>query len=141
MKDFDVVFHPVSNVFVPNVRPVWQEAFRVLRPGGRLLAGFMNPACFIFDYEIFEKTGERHVRYPVPFADARDLPPEELADIRERREPVTFGHTLADQIGGQLEAGLQIVGFDECERGELEQQGPLEGYLATYIATCAVKPG
>lgn len=140
-ESFDVVFHPVSNVFVPNVRPVWQEAFRVLRPGGRLLAGFMNPACFIFDYELFEKTGERRVRYPVPFADARDLPPEELADIRERRQPVTFGHTLADQIGGQLEAGFQLVGFDEGERGELEQQGPLEGYLATYIATCAVKPG
>ena len=34
---------PVSNVFVPDVRPVWREAFRVLRPGGSLLSGFMNP--------------------------------------------------------------------------------------------------
>ena len=34
-ESFDVVFHPVSNVFAPRVRPVWQEAFRVLRPGGR----------------------------------------------------------------------------------------------------------
>src|SRR5918999_1564628 len=36
-ESFDVVFHPVSNLFVPQVRPVWEEAFRVLRHGGVLL--------------------------------------------------------------------------------------------------------
>ena len=41
---FDLVFHPVSNLFCPEVRPVWREAYRVLRQGGILLAGFMNPA-------------------------------------------------------------------------------------------------
>lgn len=30
---FDVVFHPISNLYVPDVRPVWRECFRVLRPG------------------------------------------------------------------------------------------------------------
>src|SRR5262245_14008559 len=30
---FGLVFHPVSNCFVPEVRPVWKEAFRVLRRG------------------------------------------------------------------------------------------------------------
>src|SRR4051794_6405376 len=30
---FDLIIHPVSNVFVPDVKPVWREAFRVLRPG------------------------------------------------------------------------------------------------------------
>src|SRR5215210_3045303 len=35
---FDLVFHPFSNLFVPKVRPVWAEAFRVLRRGGILLA-------------------------------------------------------------------------------------------------------
>jgi SAM-dependent methyltransferase len=29
---FDVVFHPVSNVFCPDLAPDWREAFRVLRP-------------------------------------------------------------------------------------------------------------
>ena len=38
----------MSNVFCPNLAPVWQESFRVLRPGGVLLAGFMNPDIFIF---------------------------------------------------------------------------------------------
>src|SRR5512137_332335 len=41
---FDLVFHPVSNVFCPDIRPVWREAFRVLRAGRILLAGFGNPA-------------------------------------------------------------------------------------------------
>ena len=139
-ESFDVVFHPVSNVFVPRVRPVWQEAFRVLRPGGRLLAGFMNPACYIFDNDLFEQTGERRVRYRVPFADARDLPPEELARRRAQQEPLEFGHSLADQIGGQLDVGFRLIAYDECERHESEWQGPLEGHLASYIATCAVKP-
>ena len=55
---FDLVFHPVSNPFCPEVRPVWREAYRVLRQGGTLLAGFMNPAGYIFDYELADATGE-----------------------------------------------------------------------------------
>ena len=30
-QSFDLIFHPVSNVFCPQVQPVWREAFRVLR--------------------------------------------------------------------------------------------------------------
>jgi SAM-dependent methyltransferase len=33
---FDVVFNPVSNVFCPDLTPVWRESFRVLRAGGTL---------------------------------------------------------------------------------------------------------
>lgn len=137
---FDLVFHPVSNVFASDVRPVWAEAFRVLRAGGRLLAGFMNPAGYVFDEERFERTGEKVVRYSIPFSDPRDLPQEQLAAKREQGVPLEFGHSLADQIGGQLDAGFHLVAFDECERGELEWKGPLYGYLPAYIATCAWKP-
>jgi SAM-dependent methyltransferase len=40
---FEVVFNPVSNLFCPDLAPVWREAARVLAPGGVLMAGFMNP--------------------------------------------------------------------------------------------------
>ncbi len=29
-ESFDLIIHPVSNTFVPNVLPVWKEAYRVL---------------------------------------------------------------------------------------------------------------
>jgi len=35
VASFDLIFHPVANVFVPDVLPVWRECARVLRPGGR----------------------------------------------------------------------------------------------------------
>ena len=60
-SSFALIVHPCSNCFVPDVRPVWREAFRVLRPGGLLLAGFCNPVLFVFDDEAAEKgeLGER----------------------------------------------------------------------------------
>src|SRR5215210_4054920 len=44
---FDLVFHPVSNLFVPEVRPIWNESYRLLRRGV-LLAGFLNPVVYVF---------------------------------------------------------------------------------------------
>ncbi len=48
---FDLVVNPVSTVFLPEVRSVWREVARVLKPGGRLLTGVMNPAFFLFDHD------------------------------------------------------------------------------------------
>ena len=47
-RSFDLIVHPCSNCFVPNVRPVWTEAFRVLRDGGQLLAGYSSAVVYLF---------------------------------------------------------------------------------------------
>ena len=36
---FDVIVHPVSNCFAPDIYPVWRECFRVLRHGGAPTTG------------------------------------------------------------------------------------------------------
>jgi SAM-dependent methyltransferase len=131
---FDVVVNPVSNVFCPELAPVWREAFRVLRPGGILLAGFMNPDIFIFDDEALER-GELVVRHPLPFS-TLDLPDAE----RERvygDGPVEFSHSLTEQIGGQLAAGFVLTHLVEAPH----HWGPTARYLPGYFATRAVKPG
>lgn len=112
-ESFDLIFHPTSNLFVPDVEPVWRECHRVLRPGGTLLAGFMNPSVFMFDHEETEQTGELKVKYTLPYADLEHLPAEQLQRKLVTQEPVQFSHSLEAQIGGQLQAGFVITGFYE----------------------------
>jgi SAM-dependent methyltransferase len=131
---FDVVFNPVSNVFCPDLAPVWREAFRVLRPGGILLAGFMNPDVFIFDVAAAER-GELVVRHPLPFS-SLGLPAAERAEVYADG-PVEFSHSLPEQIGGQLAAGFILTDLTEAPN----HADATARYLPGYFATRAVKPG
>ena len=63
---FDLIFHPVSNCYIEDVQSVWRECFRVLAPGGRLLAGLDNGFNYVVDDD-----EERIVR-GLPFNPLRD---------------------------------------------------------------------
>ncbi len=136
---FDLVVHPCSNGFVPDILPVWREAFRVLRPGGRMMSGFTNPVYYLFSYEAMQQ-GRLEVRYSIPYSDLRDLPPAELKRLKDDGEPLEFGHSLTDQIGGQLQAGFELVGFYE-DGWPLSHAATLTNFINCFIATLARKPG
>lgn len=48
-QEFDLIFHPVSNCYIRKVKPLWKECYRVLRSGGRLLAGMDHYINYIVD--------------------------------------------------------------------------------------------
>jgi SAM-dependent methyltransferase len=138
-ETFDLVFHPVSNLFVPDVSVVWRECFRVLKSGGNLLAGFMSPVLFLFDPEEVEQTGQLVVRYRLPYSDSGSLGEEARQRWAQSQRPAEFGHTLQDQIGGQITAGFVLTGFyEDCWTDEATL---LNRYSAVSIATKATKPG
>jgi SAM-dependent methyltransferase len=137
-ESFDLIVHPVSNVFVPDVLPVWREAYRVLRKGGTLLAGFDNPAVHLFDYEYTRRTDRLEVRNALPYSDLERLTPEEIARRRVDGDALEFSHTLSTQIGGQIAAGFVITGFYE-DRDRPGGFNPLSEYMDVYIATRANK--
>ena len=135
---FDLIVHPVSNAFVPDVRPVWREAHRVLRPGGALLSGFGNPVVYVFDEEAYGQ-GQFIARHRLPHSDAATLSEAQHRQRLADGVPLEFGHTLEDQIGGQLDAGFVITGFYEDREPE-SRKDLLSAFMATYIATRAVRP-
>jgi SAM-dependent methyltransferase len=122
-NSFDLVFNPCSTSFVESVLPIWREVARVLRPGGALLTGFTNPWFALFDIPAFER-GELVVTKKLP--------------VREEWEGIVeFSHTLQDQIGGQLQAGLHLTDMFE---DEWDAYGALFGVAPAFIATRAVLP-
>jgi SAM-dependent methyltransferase len=132
---FDVVFNPVSNVFCPELAPVWRESARVLRPAGVLMTGFMNPDIFIFDLAALDGHGEFVVRHPLPFS-TLELPGDERARIYQDG-PIEYSHTLTEQIGGQLAAGFALTHLVEAPH----HADATARYMPGYFATRAVKQG
>lgn len=135
-ESFDLVFHPVSNLFIPEVRPIYREAFRVLRHGGILLAGFMNPAMYLFSYDALDGKEPLTVKHKLPYSDEQALPKAELEKLISEGVPLEHSHTLTDQIGGQLDAGFQLAAMYE----DFHKGVTLSEYMPTYLATRAIKP-
>jgi SAM-dependent methyltransferase len=132
---YDFIVHPISNCFIPEIQPVWNESFRVLVPDGTLISGFINPVDYIFDRELYDK-GDFKVRHSIPYSDLYSLDEEERIRVNGETAPLEFGHSLEDQIGGQIKAGFHIIGFFDDYRNE----GQIRKHMPSYIATRAWKP-
>lgn len=131
-ESFDCIIHPWSNGYINDVRPVWRECARVLKKNGLLLAGFANPVEYIFDAAKIER-GILEVKNQIPYADIDHMDDPEIRAIAEA-DGYIWSHTLEDQIQGQIEAGLAIIGFYEDQGGTV-----LDQYMNSSIATKAMK--
>ena len=127
--EFDIIFHPVSNCYVEDVRPIWKECFRVLKPGGRLLSGTDHYINYIVDSE------ENRIINSLPFNPLRN--PDQRKQLEAEDAGMQFSHSLEEQIGGQLEAGFRLIALYEDTNGE----GRLhEMNIPTFLAMLSMKP-
>ena len=127
-ESFDLIFHPVSNCYVRDVRSIWKECYRVLKPGGSLLSGVDHYINYIVDSE------EKMIVNSLPFDPL--VNPEQMKQLRDEDAGVQFSHSLEEQIGGQLEAGFAVLELYEDTNGE----GRLhEMNIPTFLAIRSVK--
>jgi SAM-dependent methyltransferase len=139
---FDVIFHPVSNVFIEDVHHVWRECYRVLKPGGILLSGLCNGLNFAFD----DYSNPLTVSEKLPYNPIKN--PEQMARlIAEDEDSIQFSHGFNDQIGGQLNAGFVITAaYEDTDSTLYDGKAPdvinkalKDAGISTYWATRAVK--
>ncbi len=133
--DFDLIVHPVANLFVEDITPVWKEASRVLKDKGVLITGFTNPLLFIFDDEEDMK-GNLVVKNSIPSSTLDHMSDEEIAEHLTANKTVEYGHSLESQIQGQIDAGFVIAGLYEDDFGGSR---PLDKYIKCFVATRAFK--
>lgn len=128
-ESFDVIVHPVSNCYIREVEPVWRECYRILKPGGVLLAGLDNGINYIFDDE------ETMLAHKLPFDPTVDAALYD--ELMKSNSGVQFSHTFEEQVGGQLKAGLVLTHLYE----DVNDEGRLKEFnIPTFIATRAIKP-
>ena len=126
---FDLIFHPVSNCYVEQVEPIWRECSRILKKDGVLLAGVDTVINYIGDMK-----DESRIVYRLPFNPLKD--PALMKEMEEGDFGVQFSHSLEEQLGGQLKAGLVLTDLYE----DINREGFLaEMNIPSYIATRAIK--
>lgn len=128
-ESFDIIFHPVSNCYVEEVLPIFRECARILKHGGILLAGLDNGVNFLVNDD------ETQIVNTMPFNPLKSE--VQRRQLEESDCGMQFSHTVQEQIGGQLEAGLVLTNL----YGDTNGEGSLhEMNVECFLATRAVKP-
>jgi SAM-dependent methyltransferase len=139
-ESFDLIFNPISTLFVPDLEPVWRECCRVLPVGGVLITGFMNPDEFVFDDVALDKEGAFVVKYPLPYVEHEALSQQALEERIHNKGMFHFSHTMEAQLGGLTKVGFVITGFYEDRRPE-EDGNLIRHYMPSYYVVRCQKLG
>ncbi|MBK9319887.1 MAG: class I SAM-dependent methyltransferase [Bacteroidetes bacterium] len=131
---FDLIFHPCSNCFAPDLKPVWASCARVLKKGGVLMWGFTKAENMLLFKD--PQTNIYTLKYKMPYSDISSLTEEERSVYTKENEPLIFGHSLEDQIGELLKNNFHLTDIFEDDWGGAE---PVDQYFKSFVAARAVK--
>jgi SAM-dependent methyltransferase len=111
---FDLVIHPVSTCYLPNLTRLFTEIARVTRPDGLYVSQHKQPINLQASLETY--TGQYVVQHA--YYDARPVPQANRPN--RLREPGTweFAHSWSDLLGGICRAGFVIEDMLEPEHGD-----------------------
>jgi len=133
----DLIINAVSDIFVRDIIKVWKEFYRVLRPGGELFSGVINPSFFLFDHAEAQQSGNLTVKHKLPYSDFTSITQKKRQKMIDNGVPLVFGHSLETLIGGQTKAGFSII--DLYEDWWSDEETLLNKFSPTTIVTRARK--
>lgn len=129
---FDMIILGMGAQFVADLRPVFAQARRLMKPKARFIGAFVNPVCYIFDWKAQEE-GNLVPRHKVPYSDLTSLSADERLQTFGEDAPLEFGHSFEEIIGGMSAAGFCIRGYIE----EFDEGEEIGKYFPSYCAMYA----
>ena len=118
---FDMILNPPSLMYVPDVKPVFEECYRVLKKDGVFIMMAPNPVNYLCDFINDDKGGYYKAVNRMPYCSA---------DADPTSDWIEYGHTMESYIGGLIDCGFVVNGYVECQ---------LEDITELHFMTRAVK--
>ena len=106
---FDIVIHPVSTCYVPDVEPVFREVARVLRIGGIYISQHKQPASLQSTLE--SSGGKFQIQHR--YYSKNPLPPESKSNLIREEGTLEYVHRWEELLGGMCRSGLVIEDVTE----------------------------
>ncbi len=124
---FDLIINPVSTCYIEDPSSLWKECWRILREGGKLLAGLDNGINYIVDEE------ETMIAHALPYNPLRN--PEQWDELDEEADGIQFSHSHEEIIQGMIDAGFTIRGIyaDTNSSGRLKEMA-IPAFYALFAA-------
>ena len=136
---FDVVIHPVSTCYVPNVRPVYQEVARVTTLGGLYISQHKQPTSLQASIE--PEQGGYQVKFG--YYDKSPLPSPSKPNLIREEGTLEYVHRWEELLGEMCAAGFIIEALSEPKHARPDALagsfGDRSSMIAPYVRVKAKK--
>lgn len=134
--EFDLVIHPVSTCYVPQIAPVFAEVARVLKGGGLYISQHKQPVSLQAGLAPHAASGSYHIQEtyyrdnPIPASNEHSSAAERLRE----EGAVEFLHRWEEILGGMCRAGFVIEDLVEPLHSKADAAPGSFGHRASFIA-------
>ena len=131
--EFDIVIHPVSTCYVPDLRPVYAEVARVLRPGGIYISQHKQPTSL--QTSLQPKSHSEGAGYVVQHGcySNQPLPISRNNNLIREDGTLEWVHRWEALLGAMCRAGLFIEDLTEPMHAKKEAEPGAFGHRAQYV--------
>ena len=125
---FDIVHHPVSTCYVPDLKPVYSEVARVIRDHGIYISQHKQPISL----QISHRNERQQFVIGVEYYHEGPLPKQQDASYRETGAQ-EYLHRLEDIVGNLCTTGFVIEDLREPKRADPKVDVSHFGYRGRFI--------
>jgi ubiquinone/menaquinone biosynthesis C-methylase UbiE len=101
---FDLVIHPVSTCYLPDVKPVYREIARVLKGEGLYISQHKQPASL----QAPPQTADGNYSLEHPYYRTTPLPPVNTKNLVRELDTLEYLHRWEELLGEMCRAGFWI---------------------------------